>query len=180
MKLICGLGNPGNEYRTTKHNAGFLAIDAFIDKNLPNEHTNYSKKFNAEILDTRFDSVRTLFVKPQTFMNVSGKSIKDIAAYFKVDPINILVIYDDKDIQFGDVRTSGSSAGGHNGVSSIITALETKDFSRCRIGIKTEMLQRMETKDFVLSQFSKNELTELEDHVFPTVHTIIERFIQNS
>ncbi|MBI2411346.1 MAG: aminoacyl-tRNA hydrolase [Candidatus Kerfeldbacteria bacterium] len=149
MKLIIGLGNPGSEYEKTRHNVGWRVLD-FLQLDFAVE-----KKFNAEL--ARRDNV--LFCKPLTFMNNSGVAVRTIADYYKIAPADIVVIYDDKDLPFGTVRIrSTGSAGGHNGVASVIQHLGTMEFGRMRIGILSEE-HRGDTSNFVLARFSKDEET---------------------
>lgn len=148
--LIVGLGNPGTKYEKTRHNAGFLVLDALC----MNEF-KFEKKFNAEICEFEDEAV---LMKPQTFMNLSGEAVKSFADYYKIEPQNIWVVHDDVDIPFGEIRIkeSGSSAG-HKGIDSMITHLGIQDFLRFRIGIKNEILENIETEDFVLQRFGKDE-----------------------
>lgn len=133
MKLIIGLGNPGPKYKDTKHNIGFITLDEIASqKNIQfNKH-----KFEAEIAEYNEGSEKVLLVKPQTFMNESGRSIGPLMAYYNLDLADIVVIYDDLDLVTGKIRlrTKGS-AGGHNGVKSLIAHLGTQDIQRIKIGI---------------------------------------------
>jgi len=152
--LIVGLGNPGNKYVHTRHNVGFMVLDKLCDGEFKLE-----KKFNAEICELDNEII---LLKPQTFMNLSGEAIKSFADYYKVDPKDIWVIHDDLDISFGEIRVrEGGSSAGHKGIESIIKHLGTQDFLRFRIGVKNEMLDKIETEDFVLQGFSENENKKL-------------------
>ena len=133
MKLIIGLGNPGKEYENTRHNVGFNVID-ILAKEYDISVTKIKHK--ALIGEGRIGSEKVLLVKPQTYMNLSGETLIDIYKYYKVDLDNIIVIYDDMDIEPGKIkiRKKGSS-GGHNGMKSIIQMIGTEDFPRIRIGI---------------------------------------------
>ncbi|MDO8507777.1 MAG: aminoacyl-tRNA hydrolase [bacterium] len=154
--LIVGLGNPGAKYEKTRHNAGFLVLDALCENEFKPE-----KKFNAEICEHEDSAV---LMKPQTFMNLSGEAVKSFADYYKVAPENIWVIHDDVDIPFGEVRVrEGGSSAGHKGIDSIINHLGTQDFLRLRVGVKNEMLEKIETEDFVLQRFSKDEEGKLQE-----------------
>lgn len=163
MKLIVGLGNPGREYEKTRHNVGWRVLDSLkLDFSV-------EKKFNAEL--ARREDV--LFCKPLTFMNNSGIAVRGIADYYKIAPADIVLVYDDKDLPFGTVRIrSTGSAGGHNGVASVIAHLGTMEFGRMRIGILSEE-HRGETGDFVLSRFSKNE-----EAVLPKIITACTKELQ--
>lgn len=152
--IIVGLGNPGTKYEKTRHNAGFATLDALCANEL-----KFEKKFNAVICELGSEVV---LMKPQTFMNLSGEAVKSFTDYYKVAPENIWVIHDDVDIPFGEVRVrEGGSSAGHKGIDSIIQHLGTQDFLRLRIGVKNEMLENIETEDFVLQRFSKDEEAKL-------------------
>jgi|AntRauTorcE11897_2_1112592.scaffolds.fasta_scaffold05225_2 PTH1 family peptidyl-tRNA hydrolase len=148
MKLIVGLGNPGKKYARTKHNIGFLCLDAFAhDQGLS---FSYEKKFIGEV--TRYQD--TFLLKPHTFMNNSGNSVQLIKEYYNIDTLDMLVIYDDLDMPTAKVRIRyKGSAGGHNGMRSIISALDTQAFKRIKFGI--DKPSRMATAPYVLSKFAK-------------------------
>lgn len=147
MKLIVGLGNPGDEYNNTRHNIGFSLVDYYLD------NVNYKSKFKGLYYKSA-DNV--IFLKPQTFMNNSGFSVKDFVDYFKIDIDDILVIQDDLDLDIGKIRFKcNSSSGGHNGIKSIINSLNTNSFLRLKIGINYK--KNIDTVDYVLGNFSKEE-----------------------
>lgn len=147
MKLVVGLGNPGEKYAYTRHNVGFRILDAL---NLDFVH---EKKFSSMV--AREGEV--LYTKPDTFMNNSGQAVRALVDYYKISPNDVVVVYDDKDIPFGTVRLrSIGSAGGHNGMRSIIGHLGTNDFARVRIGVNAES-PITDTADFVLARFSAAE-----------------------
>lgn len=151
MKLVVGLGNPGEKYDHTRHNVGFRVLDA-LDVDF-----SFEKKFNAEV--ARDGDV--LFVKPQTFMNNSGEAVRALADYYKIDAADVTVVYDDKDMPFGTVRLrSSGSAGGHNGVRSLIQHLGTTAFARVRIGVAADSPIE-DTADFVLARFTAEEESAL-------------------
>jgi len=164
MRIIVGLGNPEKEYFKTRHNAGFMAVDALAEKlGLAWEK---NKKFSAEtaIQNTPFKrgerGVLLILVKPQTFMNNSGQTVQSILKYYKSapSPETLTVIHDDLDIEIGKYKIAvGSGAAGHNGVQSIIDCLKTKNFQRLRIGIKTEEKEKIGASNFVLKNFNKDE-----------------------
>lgn len=173
--LLLGLGNPGNEYANTRHNAGFLAIDAFAD------HFDLlwksSTAHKAELIETNIEGQKVLLAKPQTFMNRSGISARSLSETFSVSKNEIIAIYDDVDLPFGTIRLrKGGSAGGHNGVKSLIESLGSDDFWRIRIGIG-EKPETISLEDFVLSSFSKTERIALEA-INKEVVEIITRAIQ--
>jgi PTH1 family peptidyl-tRNA hydrolase len=150
MILIVGLGNPGRKYAKTRHNVGFRLIDTL--KN--------------EISDKNI-----ILFKPDTFMNNSGKTVKKELKYSKLNTQDLIVIHDDIDLPFGTIRVSkDSSSAGHKGVQSIIDELETKDFTRIRIGIKP--LYEVDTTEFVLNKFTEKEEKELKKILKETVEII--------
>lgn len=131
MKVVVGLGNPGQTYANTRHNIGFLVIDEILKDYQAGPA--YNKKFEAIIYSLDKDR---LLVKPQTFMNVSGKSVNRIVNFYKVKPEDLLVVHDDVDLEFGDIRHQfGKSSAGHNGVQAVIDAVGSEKFGRVRIGI---------------------------------------------
>lgn len=155
MKMIVGLGNPGKEYENTRHNIGFMIVDSYID------NFKLENKFQAMVSKKNIDGEDVLFVKPMTFMNLSGIAVSKIAHYYKIIPKDILVIQDDLDLPFGSYKIKvNSSSGGHNGIKSIISSLNTESFCRLKIGISQE--NRGSVIDYVLGKFSKKELEELE------------------
>jgi PTH1 family peptidyl-tRNA hydrolase len=139
--LIVGLGNPGKKYEKTRHNIGFRVID----------------ELEKQIFD--FD---TFLLKPDNYMNNSGRAIKKYLTYNKISPKDLIVIHDDIDLPFETVKVSkDSSSAGHKGVQSIIDTLGTKDFTRIRIGIKPTIERKQETEKFVLENFTKDEEKQL-------------------
>jgi len=175
MKLIIGLGNPGKEYAKTRHNVGFMVIDA-LAKNLGVDF-KLNKKFQAEIAVIKNGKEEIVLAKPQTFMNLSGISTRAILDFYKIKPKDIIVIHDDKDILFGEVKyQSDRSAAGHNGIKSLIEHLGTQDFARIRIGVAWEDKEKMgDTANFVLMNFTKTELTSLEDIIKEIVGKITQK-----
>ncbi len=157
MKIIIGLGNPGEKYRNTRHNVGFMTLDALTKK--LNLNFSLEKKFNAEISQTNINNEKTIFAKPQTFMNKSGLAVQALISFYKIDPKkDLTIIYDDIDLQLGEIRTSGQSAGGHNGMQSIIQSLNTNEINRFRIGILNLPKEQIaDTANYVLGNFSKEE-----------------------
>jgi peptidyl-tRNA hydrolase, PTH1 family len=154
MKIIFGLGNPGKNYEFTRHNIGFVVLD-FIAKKLSLEFTKfYDVSLN---LKTNIENESVIFSKPITFMNLSGTAVRKNMDYYKVEPKDILVIVDDINLELGNIRfREKGSAGGHNGLKSIIEHLGTNDFSRLRIGISAPA-NKKHIPDFVLSKFSQAE-----------------------
>lgn len=164
MKLIVGLGNPGKEYERTRHNVGFMAIDLYCLK----KDLAFKKKFNGLYTKDIINGEEIIFLKPQNFMNLSGKVVRQFIDYFKINIDDILIIYDDAAFEIGSfkIKPAGSD-GGHNGVKDIISNIGTSNFKRIRIGIsKSE--QNM--KAHVLSKFSESEINKINE----TLHTIID------
>ncbi len=161
MKLIIGLGNPGEEYEKTRHNAGFLAVDKIVS-NSEYQLLSVKQKFNAEISQGAINNEKTILAKPQTFMNNSGQAARAILDYYKINAEDIIVIHDDLDIPLGEFKISkNKNSGGHKGVQSIIDHLGTKDFMRIRIGINVEN-KKTPTEKFVLGRFGEDEMGEIE------------------
>ena len=157
--LIAGLGNPGKKYEFTRHNAGFLFIDVLAG-NLDVKVNRL--KFKSLLGDAVIGSHRCLLLKPQTFMNNSGEAVRDAAAFYKIKPENIIVVFDDTSLPCGSlrIRRKGSD-GGHNGLKSIIYHLNSDNFPRIKLGIGEKPIAEMELADWVLSPFKKDELKEL-------------------
>ena len=133
MKLIVGLGNPGRDYSATRHNVGFMAVDELARRwNI----TNWKQKYNAEVAEYRLDGDVIMLVKPQTYMNLSGTAISELARFYKIPAHDVVVIYDDLDLPAGRLRlrTKGGS-GGHRGIESLLTHMGSAEFPRIRIGI---------------------------------------------
>ena len=136
MYVIVGLGNPGKQYENTKHNVGFLAVDQLAEKH---GITVNKLKFKALVGEGHISGQKVLLVKPQTFMNLSGNSVREIVNFYKIEPEELLVIYDDIDVEMGRIRIrKGGSAGTHNGMRSIIYDIREDGFPRIRIGIAGE------------------------------------------
>lgn len=176
MKVIVGLGNPGKQYQKTRHNIGFMAVDRVV--NQLNGKFTLNQKLRSEIYETTLFDEKILFVKPITYMNLSGEAVKSIIEYYQVDINDILVIYDDLDLPLAKVRIRpGGSSGGHKGMQSIINHLHTDKIKRVRIGISSPL--REDTIDFVLGKFSKEE-RKLIDKTLELTYDIIVDFIRNS
>ena len=133
MKLVVGLGNPTRTYAHTRHNVGFQVVDLLAER----WHTTFgASKFQARVADGRVDGDKVALVKPDTYMNNSGEAVGALARYYRVDPGDLLVVYDDVDLPLGRLRLRASgSAGTHNGMRSVVQHLGTRDFPRLRVGI---------------------------------------------
>ena len=174
MKLIVGLGNPGKEYSNTRHNIGFSFIDNYLDKK--GISGKWTKKFDGEYLETTIGSEKVLFLKPLTFMNLSGNSVRKIMDYFKIEVDDILIISDDLDLNVGNFKLKlNGSCGGHNGLRSIESSIGTSNYKRLKIGISND--KESDTKDYVLGNFSKEEKKTLEELYDSLVSVIDDYFV---
>lgn len=168
MKLIVGLGNPGKEYQRTRHNVGFMVLDSYLGE------VKWSSKFNGLYYQTNVNGEKYIFLKPQSYMNLSGGVVRKYVDYFKINIEDILVIQDDLDLSVGKIRIKiNSSAGGHNGIKDIIACLQTDAFARLKVGVSNN--RGMDTKDYVLGDFSKKDI-ELINSSFSDINKIIETF----
>ncbi len=179
MKITVGLGNPGKQYKLTRHNAGFMVVDAMAEK--LGENWQYNKKSNTEITSPPAPLLirrgekgeRFILAKPQTLMNNSGLSVQSVMAYYKLLPKKLgiftakdsdlsdilTIIHDDIDIELGKYKISvDSRSAGHKGVQSIINHLKTKNFKRIRIGIRTTAADKIPAEKFVLQKFREEEI----------------------
>ena len=153
--LIVGLGNPGKEYAGTRHNCGFRAIDLIAEQ----LHCKIDKlKFQGLYGQTSYNGIKLFLLKPQTFMNLSGKSVLQLSAYYHIPPQRIIVLFDDISLEPGRLRIRGDgSAGGHNGIKSIINELGSQDFPRVKIGVGAKPHPEQDLADWVLSNFGADE-----------------------
>lgn len=160
--LIVGLGNPGKEYDGTRHNIGFEAVDAFVVASELGTWVN-KKDLKCEMASGRLGDTQVIVIKPTTFMNLSGEAAQAVARFYKIPAERILAVYDEVDINFGQIRlrTGGSSAG-HNGVKSLIQHLG-ENFGRVRVGIGPKKPEQMDSADFVLARFSEAEAKQLKN-----------------
>ena len=163
MKLIAGLGNPGSQYEYTRHNIGFMAVDKIAKEFLiPME---FEKKHKAIVGKGMMGNEKVLLVKPQTYMNLSGESIRSLADYYNMDPEDMIIIFDDISLDVGQLRIrKKGSAGGHNGIKSIIAHLGTNEFPRIKIGVG-ERLPGQDLADHVLARFPKAQSKDVEKAV---------------
>lgn len=160
MKMIVGLGNPGRKYENTKHNVGFMTVDRLAASH---GAVFKSNPFQAEVADFFVNGEKILLVKPQTFMNESGRAVGPLMTYFGIETQELVVVYDDLDLALGKLRLrQKGSAGGHNGMKSIISHLGHQEFDRIKIGIGRPQ-PKMTVVNHVLSGFSKEERPLLED-----------------
>lgn len=161
--LIIGLGNPGDEYETTRHNLGFMCLDEFIDKNSEMQPWINKKDLKCLLSVGQMGASRVIAIKPQTYMNLSGEAVQAVAQFYKINIDQIVVVHDELDVDFGNirVRTGGSSAG-HNGIKSVSKAIGD-NYSRIRVGIGPKHPEKMKSEDFVLQNFSKEEQSHISD-----------------
>ncbi|AHF57383.1 aminoacyl-tRNA hydrolase [Spiroplasma eriocheiris] len=173
MKLIVGLGNPGDEYKYTRHNIGFLALDRLVEKFNPD---GPKKNFNAFYWETKINDEKVIFMKPQTYMNLSGSAVLAIKQFYKINLEDIIIIHDDKDIEFGalKIKTGGSSAG-QNGIKDLINKLGSENFKRIRIGIGRD--QQIDLKDWVLGKFTKQQLATINDDILVRIEEIFIHYL---
>ncbi|AFU16188.1 peptidyl-tRNA hydrolase [Bacillus toyonensis] len=158
MKLIVGLGNPGREYELTRHNIGFMAIDELAKRwNISLNEQKFKGVFGAGFVNGE----KVILLKPLTYMNLSGESIRPLMDYYKIDVDDFVVMYDDLDIPVGKLRLRmKGSAGGHNGVKSTISHLGTQEFQRIRMGIDRPK-NGMKVVDYVLGRFTSEEIPDV-------------------
>lgn len=166
MKIIVGLGNPGKEYEKTRHNVGWMFLDYFADK----YNTEITKKnLDCKISEIKINGEKVILAKPLTYMNLSGNAVSKLKSWYKVEDSDILIVFDDIDINFGTIRYKESGSGGsHNGMKNIVQMLSTKNIPRIRIGIGGIKHEKQELKDFVLERFTNSQLNEL-DEIFKLV-----------
>ncbi len=156
MYIIAGLGNPGREYVGTRHNIGFEVLDAVAAKY---DISIKKAKFNALFGEGTINGEKVVLIKPQTYMNLSGDSIREFKAWYKVDDSQIIIIYDDVSLPIGKLRIRPKgSAGGHNGIKSIIYQLKTDEFPRIRVGVGKPENPEYDLADYVLGKFGKKEV----------------------
>lgn len=173
MKLIVGLGNPGREYENTRHNIGFMMMDSYVQKkNLG----SFREKDRGLYLKTKLFNEDVIFLKPLSYMNLSGEVVKKYVQFYKIDTKDILIISDDLDLDIGNfkLKPSGSS-GGHNGLKNIELHLKTNQYKRLKIGISNR--KDLDTKDYVLGSLSKEEQKIIEE-LTVIVENIIDDYFQ--
>jgi len=161
MKLIVGLGNPGSKYQNNRHNLGFMVADSFA------KSSGLSWRVSRDLLCYFAKNTEFVLIKPTTFMNRSGEAVRSVAAFYKIDLHNILVVHDDLDLSFGRIRMSfDSMSAGHRGVESVIESLSGPDFARLRVGIDSPRIgvgepKGVDPEKYVLEDFSKEEMAKL-------------------
>ncbi|MFB9770670.1 aminoacyl-tRNA hydrolase [Lactiplantibacillus modestisalitolerans] len=168
MKMIVGLGNIGTKYAQTRHNVGFMIIDELAQRLNADFKTS---KFEAQVATAFQAGEKVLLVKPSTYMNDSGRAVGPLMSYYNVAPADLLVIHDDLDLPLGKVRLKQKgSAGGHNGIKSIISHVGDQQFKRAKVGI--DHPQKMSVVNYVLGKFSPAELKQFEDAKLTTLAAV--------
>lgn len=181
IAVIAGLGNPGSKYRNTRHNIGYTLVDQLATKY--GATWKHEARFEAEVAVIQYEERKLMLLKPQTFMNASGRSLGAVLRYRKLPTESMLVIYDDLTLDLGRIKLSANgSAGGHNGIADILTQVGT-GFARFRVGIGAKPHKEMDLADYVLSKFSKDELSILADRspiFLDQIHLILNEGIESS
>jgi PTH1 family peptidyl-tRNA hydrolase len=158
--LLVGLGNPGKEHDLTRHNIGFECLDYFVDKTAEMDGWIEKKDLKCHLSSGRVGDTRVIAIKPTTFMNLSGEAVRAAASFYKIPDSNIVVVHDEIDIDFGQIRTRVGGSSTHNGVKSVIQHIG-EDFGRIRIGVGPKKPARIDSTKFVLQQFSAKEQQQL-------------------
>jgi len=173
MKLVVGLGNPGEKYAKSRHNVGFMVVDRLIK----------GKSVSPQI-DKRSESIvfkvnnEAVLQKPQTFMNVSGKAVRQLADYYKIEPSDIIVVHDEVDLNFGEIKHQfDRGAAGHKGVESIIGSLGTQEFHRLRVGVGRPAVVSFDVQDWVLEHFAEDE--DDVEHLIERAAEVVENWLNN-
>ena len=175
MKLIVGLGNPGKEFENTRHNIGFMIIDNYISVKKINI-LDWQKKFNALYLQTNINGEKVIFLKPQTYMNLSGEAVKKFVDYFKINIDDILIISDDLDLKIGNFKLkSNGSSGGHNGLKSIANCIGTENYKRLKVGISKS--GEIASKDYVIGKIFSSDF-EIYKNLFNYLVDVIDDYLQ--
>lgn len=176
--MLVGLGNPGRDYDLTRHNVGFLGIDAFVDKNDEMQGWVDRKDLKCSVSQGRFGETTVYAVKPSTFMNLSGEAVHAFSNFYKIPAEHIIVIHDELDIDFGQIRLRvGGGSAGHNGIKSVTQLLgEGANYGRIRIGIGPKTPIQIDSADFVLQKFSADQQSQLPNLVLE-VNAILSEYI---
>ena len=171
MKLIVGLGNPGNEYTNTRHNIGFQLLDYIAkDKGLD----FLREKFNGKYVEYNVNGEKVILVKPMSYMNLSGNVVSNFVNFYKIDIEDILIIQDDLDMNFGRIKiVNNSSCGGHNGIRDIEKFLGSRSYNRLKIGISNDKTK--DTKDYVLGKFNNEEVEKL-NTIYDKLKNVVDDF----
>jgi PTH1 family peptidyl-tRNA hydrolase len=159
--LVVGLGNPGKEYDDTRHNVGFECIDEFVEKASDMGDWVSKKDLKCLVSSGRMGETRVFAIKPTTFMNSSGEAVRAFSDFYKIHPNQTIVVHDELDINFGQIRTRmGGASAGHNGIKSIIQHIG-EEFGRIRVGVGPKTPEQIDSADFVLAKFTKEQQADL-------------------
>lgn len=170
MKIVVGLGNPGKEYKNTRHNFGFLVVDQVA---LDLQGKFKKSQFKGEVAEVSHEGVRLFLLKPQTYMNLSGEAVWKVLSFYKKKLSDLWVVHDDLDLELGRIKLGfGGAAGGHKGIQSIIDSLGSGDFNRVRLGIGRP-LEKEDTVDYVLRPFAREEKDILEKTIEKAIQAIL-------
>src|SRR5262245_24851314 len=168
MKVVVGLGNPGKQYHGTRHNVGFAVIDGLA---AAPSCGKFQSRFSAQVAELREGDEKVLLVKPETFMNLSGRSVREILDFYQIEPADIIVVCDDVNLPLGKLRVRAKgSHGGHNGLRDIQAHLGTQDYARLRIGV--DAAGEGELVDHVLGKFRPSERPVIEDAILTAVQAV--------
>ena len=178
MNIIIGLGNIGKEFEGTRHNIGFELIDAFTkQQEFPAWHEK--KDLSSHITSLRLGDTRVIAIKPTTLMNNSGKAVQAVQGFYKIIPEQTLVVHDELDVPFGQIRTRiGGGAAGNNGIKSVIQHIG-ENFNRVRVGIRNELSDKIDSADFVLAKFSKEERDQFSKLQRETINILTDYIYKN-
>lgn len=172
MKLIVGLGNPGKEYENTRHNIGFMFLDYYISKKMIMD--SWKNKFNGFYLETNINGEKVIFLKPLSYMNLSGGVVSQFVNFYKLSIDDILVVSDDLDLLTGNYKLkSKGSCGGHNGLRDIERCLGSSEYKRLKVGISKD--KDVDTKDYVLGKFSKDD-SKIYDGLFSELVNVLDDY----
>lgn len=175
MKLVVGLGNPGKQYEQTRHNIGFALV-----KELTNAQFQEKPKFKALIAETYIENEKVLLIKPATFYNLVGESVRAIRDFYKLENSDILAIHDDMALPFGTIRTRfGGRDAGNNGIKSLNQHLGF-DYARARIGVWNNQRETVDAHNFVLGKFSKEDQELIENKIEPAVKSIVNEYVNDT
>jgi len=174
MKLVVGLGNPGKEYENTRHNIGFCFLDGYLSYHGVSD--KWSNKFNGLYLQTFLRGEKVLFLKPQSYMNLSGEVVRKFVDYFDIKTEDILIVADDLDLKIGNfkIKANGSS-GGHNGLKNIENNIGTSEYKRLKIGISKD--KNIDTKDYVLGHINSED-RKVYDDLFLELYKLLDDYFQ--
>lgn len=166
MKIIVGLGNPGKQYEYTRHNIGYRILETFIVYNT-DKRKKWKEGFISHFLQFYYKEKKIILIKPQTYMNLSGRAVEKITNYYNIPSDQLLIVYDDINLSLGNIRIrKKGSSGGHQGVESIIQLIGTDEFPRLRVGIRNHsLLKKMDYPSFVLSRFLPKEKKIVENTI---------------